>query len=720
MKPTQNLIGLPFIAVALTFSLALSACGPQPAPTARPTMTPSPANDDLARIRTAGKLTVGTSGDYVPFAFYTPKFQLDGLDVALMRELGRRLGVQVVFQDFAFDGVLDALRLNQVDAVAAALTVTDARQQIADFTNSYYIGADGIIARADVAVPPIRIAQDLVGRKIGVQRGSVYETWLRQTLVNTNKLPAGNLVTYSNADDAIRDLRDRRTEVVVLDLVPAQRFTAPGSEFRLIGQQLNTQRMAIAVRRNSTLRPALDQALAAAQTDGTVSRLITQYLNVAGSVAPPTLPTPTPGAAIIAPPPAACIDGMAFITDLNYDDQNMASPLLINAGQSFVKGWRVRNSGTCPWTTAYRFDFADGNSTAALMNGQPQALGRTVNPDEVVDFQVALLAPATAGTYQGFWQMRNASNRTFGSRVWVGIHVPNTAPPAPALPTQQAGADVLYSADRTQINPGERVVFSWQVRNAQSVSFYAEGDVNAQRSAAQFNGTAQVFPQVSMTYSLRVVRFTGITEIRQIAVQVAQSPSVPNAPNAPVVQRFTLSPDGQMNLGQCVTIAWEARGLVNRVRVLRNNTPLVDPAPIIGSIQDCPQVAGQNTYTLEAVGSSVTTRAQHVLNVVGTGGAAGTAPSVQNFSLSADDILIGGCVTLTWSTANAARVRITRNGTTLLDAGQQNGSIVDCLQQSGFVGYRLEAYSSSGAVSVRERAVTVSRTTTFGNPTTQP
>ena len=338
MKPTQNII---VVSLMLVVAIALSACGllTTPTPTPQPTATPSPANDDLARIRAAGKMTVGTSGDYAPFAFYTPQFQLDGLDVALMRELGRRIGVQVEFQDFAFDGVLDALRLSQVDAVAAALTVTDARQQIADFTNYYYIGADGIIARTDVAVPQIRTAQDLVGRKIGVQRGSVYETWLRDTLIKTNLLPASNLFTYGNVDDAVRDLRDRRIDVVVLDLVPAQRLTVPGSDLRLVGQQLNTQRMAIAVRKNSTLRAALDQALAAAQSDGTVNRLITQYLNVSGSVAPPALPTSTPGTAIVAtpPPPSACIDGMAFIADLSYDDQNMANPPLVNAGQPFVK-----------------------------------------------------------------------------------------------------------------------------------------------------------------------------------------------------------------------------------------------------------------------------------------------------------------------------------------------------------------------------------------------
>jgi ABC-type amino acid transport substrate-binding protein len=698
MKPTRPAQrALKLSLVMLVMALLVSACGTQPTPAPLPTPT-QPANDDLARVRAAGVLKVGTSGDYAPFASYNQSFQLDGMDIALMRELGRRLGVRVDFQDFAFDGVLDAMRLGQVDAVAAALTVTDQRLQVADFTNYYYVGADGVIARSDSNVTPVRTAQDLIGRKVGVQRGSVYETWIRQTLIDTNQLPAANLFSYTNSDDAVRDLRDRRIDVVVLDLIPAQRYTAPGSQFRLVGQQLNTQRLAVAVRKGSTLRSALDEALLAAQNDGTVNRLLQQYLGVSGGVTPPILPTATPGIfPIITPnPPTTCVDGMSFIADLNYDDQNMTNPPLLNPGQPFVKGWRVRNSGTCAWTTAYRFDYAGGNSSASLMNGQPQALGRVVNPGEVVDFQVSLVAPLAAGTYQGFWQMRNGASRNFGTRVWVGIRVPGFSPPTPA-----PGSNIFFTADRTQISPGQPVVFNWQVRNAQSVVFYAEGDFNAQRNNVQFNGSTTVYPQVSTTYSLRVVQLNGTTEIRQIAIIVSQ------APNAPTINRFDVVPN-QINLGQCVTISWQTSGQVNRVRILRNNAPLWDGAPITGSTQDCPQVSGQNTYTLEAYGPSASTRAQRNL-FVNQGGGGGGNPNIESFFVSPDQIQAGGCVQITWDTSNAIQVRVTRNGNIRLDSGQLDGSAVDCLQQPGFYGYRLEVYSASGGSAVRERAVTVYR-----------
>ena len=95
--------------------------------------------DDWARVQAAGKLVVGTSADYPPFEFYNSNYELDGFDIALIREIADRLGVEVEFKDFAFGGLLDALRLGQVDVAISAISVTPDRQQIVDFTNLYYV-----------------------------------------------------------------------------------------------------------------------------------------------------------------------------------------------------------------------------------------------------------------------------------------------------------------------------------------------------------------------------------------------------------------------------------------------------------------------------------------------------------------------------------------------------------------------------------------------------
>lgn len=696
-KPARPFIGVAIIAL----TILLSACGPQPTPvpTVPPVMPPTPANDDLARVRASGKLRVGTSGDYPPFAFYnTSNYQLDGLDIALMREIGRRIGVQVEFSDFAFEGVLDAMRLGQVDAVAAAVSVTDARRQIVDFTNYYYISQDGVIALSDSPVTAIRSVEDIVGRRIGAQRGSVYETWLRQRLVDTGLISPNDLLLYARLDDAVRDLSSRRIDLLVADLGPMQSLVnASRGQYRLVGQQLNVQQLAVATRKGSTLLGALNQALAQMQADGTLNRLIAQYLGVPPEQITP-IPTATPGPPpiiIVTEPAPACIDGMAFVADLTYDDQNMANPPVLQPGQPFRKGWRVRNSGTCTWNTAYTFSYDGGNSPLAQMGGQTQVIARPVAPGQTVDFYVDLVAPTAPGTYQGFWRMRNDRAIGFGTRVYVGIRVPSPT----AIPTQTPLPGVVFSANPTQISPGQAVVFTWNAQNAQAAYFYPQGQLWSQYPVPTA-GQQTVFPQVTTTYELRTVRFDGAVEIRQIVIQVNQQPG------APVIQEFTTIPQNQVTLGQAVTLRWNVQGQVNRVRLLRNNAVILDSAPVVGAVQDYPQVAGQNTYTLEAYGAGVT-RASRILSVVSSGL---PGPTINTFTVTPESIPVGACVTIRWEVSgNATSIRITRNGQQIVSSVGPSGALQDCLATRGSYGYRLEALGPTGQLSVRERIVTVYR-----------
>jgi len=64
--------------------------------------------------------------------------------IALAKAIGAQLGLQVRFKDYAFDGLLNAVQLGDVDAGIAAVSVTPDRQQIVDFSNLYYIGQPAV------------------------------------------------------------------------------------------------------------------------------------------------------------------------------------------------------------------------------------------------------------------------------------------------------------------------------------------------------------------------------------------------------------------------------------------------------------------------------------------------------------------------------------------------------------------------------------------------
>ena len=121
-------------------------CLGTPAPTVRPALP----EDPWERIQSTGVMVVGASLDYPPFEYYDENFQADGFDMALIQELGRRLGVEVEIKDMAFDGLLGAVQLGQVDAAISAISVTPDREGIVGFSNVYYVGENARGGRRDL------------------------------------------------------------------------------------------------------------------------------------------------------------------------------------------------------------------------------------------------------------------------------------------------------------------------------------------------------------------------------------------------------------------------------------------------------------------------------------------------------------------------------------------------------------------------------------------
>lgn len=149
-----------------------------------------------------------------------------------------------------------------------------------------------------------------------------------------------------------------------------------------------------------------------AQTQIAAVPLITNTL-------PPTI-TSTPGlptathTPLFVPTSTSICDQAQFVTDVTVPDGTTYSP-----GDTFTKTWRIKNIGTCSWTSAYTLFFSSGNA----MNGPSTvALAGNVNPGQSVDVSVNLTAPATGGEYTGYWKLRNAAGLAFTS-IYVKINV---------------------------------------------------------------------------------------------------------------------------------------------------------------------------------------------------------------------------------------------------------------------------------------------------------
>jgi len=107
--------------------------------------------------------------------------------------------------------------------------------------------------------------------------------------------------------------------------------------------------------------------------------------------------------------------------DVTVPDNSVFAP-----GSSFTKVWRLRNAGTCTWTTTYRVVLVSGD----LMRGQNlMPLPNEVAPGQTIDLAMNFTAPLIQGSYRGNWQIRNERGEVFGTTstanrpFWVSIVV---------------------------------------------------------------------------------------------------------------------------------------------------------------------------------------------------------------------------------------------------------------------------------------------------------
>jgi hypothetical protein len=131
---------------------------------------------------------------------------------------------------------------------------------------------------------------------------------------------------------------------------------------------------------------------------------------------PATL-TPT-----VIPPSATTVCNQAsFVEDVSVPDGKS-----FQVSEHFTKTWRLKNVGSCAWTSGYQLVFDHGDK----MSGpdSKQLTTGVVNPGQNIDVSVDLVAPSTAGTYKGYWMLREPGGAIFGlstGAFWVDIKTVN-------------------------------------------------------------------------------------------------------------------------------------------------------------------------------------------------------------------------------------------------------------------------------------------------------
>lgn len=212
---------------------------------------------------------------------------------------------------------------------------------------------------------------------------------------------------------------------------------------------------------------------------------VTETPTIAPATVTPRQPTPTSSPTVVCDKAAP-----GNPIDVSIPDDTQMRP-----GQSFTKTWRLQNVGSCAWTREYRVELFSGEAMSAPSS---IILPREVSPGQQVDISVDMIAPQSAGTYQGNWKLRNAEHAWFGigpvgtSPFWVRIIVvplptatitPTLATPTPtATPAIQASGvitlapDDRLDLDNAQLNTGDGEDLSYERNEAEQLLLIPQGN----------------------------------------------------------------------------------------------------------------------------------------------------------------------------------------------------------------------------------------------------
>ncbi|WP_408646962.1 transporter substrate-binding domain-containing protein [Trinickia dabaoshanensis] len=223
-----------------------------------------------ARAADADALKVATDATFPPME-YTENGARAGFDVDLMNALAHAMGKEVQWTDIDFKGLVPGLVAHRFDIAISAIYITPERAQVVDFTEPYYAGGLVALVKTD---SPIKTLADLNGKKVSVQVGTKSVNFLQA------HYPQVQRVEVEKNQEMFDLVGVGRADAAVTGKPAAYQFARTRTGFRVLDEQLTTEKYGIAVRKDEPqLRDALNRALEKIKADGTYAAIVKKWFS---------------------------------------------------------------------------------------------------------------------------------------------------------------------------------------------------------------------------------------------------------------------------------------------------------------------------------------------------------------------------------------------------------------------------------------------------------
>ena len=273
------------MAMAVVMALGLSACGgsnsaasSSAAGSVSGSASGSASNGDPAFTTvTPGKLTMSTNASFPPYEMVADDGSFEGIDIEVAGAIAEKLGLELQVDDMGFDAALQAAQTGKSDMVMAGVTVTEERQAVMDFSNSYANGVQVVIVKEG---SPIQTVDDLANANmIGCQMGTTGYTFCSDTPENGG-FGEDHVTPYDDGAAAVQALMNGQIDAVVIDNKPAQEYVAANPGLKILDGDFTNEDYAIGVAKgNTALLDAINGALEELTNNGTIQSIVDKYIS---------------------------------------------------------------------------------------------------------------------------------------------------------------------------------------------------------------------------------------------------------------------------------------------------------------------------------------------------------------------------------------------------------------------------------------------------------
>lgn len=220
-----------------------------------------------------GFLTVCSESNYPPFEMEEGG-EMVGLDMDLGREIAEDLGVEMKNVTLAFESIQSgaALETDQCDVAISALSITEERRTVMDFSEPYYDNEVGLVTDGEDGVDSIDAAREEQVR-VGVMQGTVGETQARELGLNA--------VQFEDATTLFTGLSTGTVDAVLDDVTAIAQHAQDDPDFVVQETADLDDQLGVAVAKgDEAMLGAVDATLDRIEADGTLERIVETWIPV--------------------------------------------------------------------------------------------------------------------------------------------------------------------------------------------------------------------------------------------------------------------------------------------------------------------------------------------------------------------------------------------------------------------------------------------------------